>query len=133
MLQAAGDTADEEIALDHLKKMLQIEGLDPDIKKPLETLINFMDQWLHGKAYAHLYQGTGLSDAYLCGFFSGKLSPDRWLLPEQPKEHPLFPLIGYYRAKMLIAEVIEKGELSHVPEKRKQYYGTARKLLEVVR
>ncbi len=129
-LRRAGDTSDPFRQYELLVKLRNADTLPEAEQEYLEILVHFIDQWLHGKAkYADRYTGSGLSDAYLCGFFSGKSTPEKWLLPKVPPSSLFFPLIGFFRAKVLIAEMIEKGEISKVPETRARYMTEATNLL----
>ncbi len=132
VLKEAGNSSADEERYQMLTDLLDAKVMDPAEQKALASLVMLIDSWVNGREkYAGDFEGSGIRDAYLCGFFTGQLSPDKWLLPKVGNDSPLYPLVAFYRARMLIAEVIERGELSKVPSTRARYYGEARKLLAV--
>ncbi|NND07406.1 MAG: hypothetical protein HKN87_13595 [Saprospiraceae bacterium] len=132
LLEKAGNADSEAERYLVLKELLAANTLDKEIKAQLEALVSLSDQWINGKEkYATMYAGSGISDAYLCGFFTGRVSPDKWLIEQIDERSPLYPMNAFYQARMLIAEVIERGELSQVPAEKKRYYDRARVLLQI--
>ena len=132
LLENAGNANTDRDRYMILKDILEAKLLDQADHVRLEQLVDLCDRWVHGKEkYADQYDGSGIGEAYLCGFFTGKVSPDKWLIQDVPKNSLLYPLSAFYQARMLIAEVIERGELSQVPTQKKYYYDQARALLKV--
>ena len=131
LLEKAGNANTDQERYVILKEILEAKLLDQTDHSGLEELVDLCDHWAHGREkYADQYDGSGIREAYLCGFFTGQMSPEKWLIEDVPPNSPLYPLTAFYQARMLIAEVIERGELSQVPEQKKRYYDQARLLLK---
>ena len=133
LLQQFAEAADEEARFQYLRKATEIPEIDPSIRAQLLSLLNIVDHWANGKKnFKELGKETGISNAYLCGFFNRKVSPEDRLLPEVAEDSPVFPFIAMYRARMLVAQVIEHGDLQHVQKVRTAYYTEAQGLMRKV-
>ncbi|MEM7656831.1 MAG: hypothetical protein AAF399_11935 [Bacteroidota bacterium] len=124
LLQQAGNQAEEADQLHLLRQGLELPTLTQAQRNALTELYKVVDQWVNGRdIYDTDRSPTPGKKRYLHSFFNQQVSPEKWTLPRLPEEDPLFPLLGWYHARMLAHELIEHGGIQANPEKREAYLG----------
>jgi len=133
LIARAGNADDEQVRFRLLQQTLDLPGLDPRIKKDLEGLLPVLDYWANKTYRPPEPRRRAAENGFLCGFFVGKVRPDRYCLPRIPETSPLYPIWCMYRGRMLIHQVIQSGNLRHSEELRDAYCGEGRRLLRIAR
>ena len=133
LLQQLAEATDESARFQILKQATELPDIDPALRAHMLSLLQIVDHWANGrKKFTALGESTSISNAYLCGFFNRKVSPDERLLPEVDEDSPVFPFIALYRARMLVAQVMEHGDLQANESVRNAYYSEAQGLMSKV-
>jgi len=114
-----------------LEQYLKLNISDED-KEILKQVLNVADHWAYGfEKYARPGSEGNESDGYLCGFFNGKCTIDRSILPRIPEAHKLIPLIAFYPSRMLVAMIIQSGNIINVPVVRDKYLSESKRLMSI--
>lgn len=129
-LRQAGNAATEPLRCELLQAAAGFPDLPEAMKSAMDEVVRIARHFAFPRELYEALPPEQRPKRYLNGFFNGHLDPKDHLLPQVEATSPLLPLIGYYRARMLIHSVIEHGWLLAYPEKRAAYYGEARQLLE---
>ena len=133
LIARAGNAEDEQIRYHFLKQLSVLPGLDPPIKKDLEDLLPILDYWANKTYRPPEPRRRAAENGFLCGFFVGKVRPDRYCLPRIAETSPLYPIWCMYRGRMLIHQVIQSGNLRYSERLRDAYCGEGRRLLRIAR
>lgn len=129
-IRRAGNLESEARRYALLSDLAEREGVPSHVRAQLAALLPVVDYWAHGRE-KYLAAAPGSRSArYLSSFFSGRVSPDTYLLPLADADPALRPLLAWYRARMLIHELIEHGAIQKVPARRRRYLSHSRQLLE---
>lgn len=131
IIKRAGNTNGEKERAILLAEVLNNENLNSEEKEIIEKLLFISDRWANGfEKYANPGSEGNEGSGYLCGFLS-KCRIDRFILPGLEETNVFFPLIAFYRSRMLLAQLIQNGAISMVPENRKIYIEESTRLLEI--
>ncbi|MHC4538918.1 MAG: hypothetical protein ACYS74_03955, partial [Planctomycetota bacterium] len=133
LVTLAGNAEDEQVRFRLLRQTLALPGLDPTIKKDLDDLLPILDYWANKTYRPPEPRSRAAENGFLCGFFVGKVRPDRYYLPRIAETSPLYPIWCMYRGRILIHQVIQSGNLRHSEALRSAYCGEARRLLRIAR
>jgi len=133
LITRAGNAEDEQVRFHLLQQTSLLPGLDPTIKKEVDALLPILDFWANKTYRPPEPRRRAAENGFLCGFFVGKVRPDRYCLPRIAETSPLYPIWCMYRGRMLIHQVIQSGNLRHSQELREAYCGQARRLLRIAR
>lgn len=133
LITTAGNAENEQDRYQLLKQVAALPDLDTEIKRDLDALLPFIDQWANKTYRPPEPRKRAAENGFLCGFFVSKVRPDRSVLPVIAETSPLYPIRCMYRGRMLIHMVIQSGDLRHSLELREAYCGEARRLLGIAR
>jgi len=133
LIKQAGNAEDEQVRFRLLKRVTSIPGIEPGLKKELDGLLPICDYWANKTYRPPEPRKRAAENGFLCGFFVGKVRPDRYYLPRISKVSPLYPIWCMYRGRMLIHQVIQSGNLRHSEKLREAYCGEGRRLLRIAR
>ena len=126
-----GNTNGEKERTQLLEKALRNSTIDPAQKETFEKLFFISDRWANGfDKYANPGSEGNEGSGYLCGFLS-KCKIDRYFFPRVEESNLFFPLIAFYRARILLAHLIQNGEISMVPKNRAIYINESVRLLKI--
>ncbi len=132
LIQEAGNAEEEKMRFQLLQKALELPDLPDKNRSNLEKVLAIVDAWANGKRKLEQEPGEGArASRYLHNFFNWTIDLDTWVMPLILRDDPLFPLVAYYRGRMLLQMVIQHGHLQHDPYLRYAYYEDARELLTV--
>ncbi len=121
LLNKAGNLNDEKERAELLGKVVATASFSKDQNEILEKLYFVSDRWANGfEKYANPGSEGNESSGYLCGFLN-RCKIDRFFFPQLEEDDPFFPLIAFYRSRMLLAHLIQNGNISMVPENREMY------------
>ncbi|MDB4582377.1 hypothetical protein N9164_04435 [Draconibacterium sp.] len=130
ILIKAGNSNNEKERAQIFQQALKISGISEEEKLVLEKLFFISDRWANGfEKYANPGSEGNEMSGYLCGFIN-KCKIDRYFFPQLEESDPFFPLIAFYRSRMLLAHLIQNGNISMVPENREIYINESLRLLE---
>lgn len=114
-----------------LEEALEGGGYNEEEKELLEKLFFIADHWANGfEKYAVPGLDSRESNAYLCGFLK-ECKIDRFFFPQVDESNPFFPLIAFYRSRMLLANLIQHGGISMIPHIRDAYIKESLRLLRI--
>ncbi|MBI4582657.1 MAG: hypothetical protein HY717_01295 [Planctomycetes bacterium] len=134
LIHRAGSAEDEAARSRLLHQLEALPDLDPTLRADLGKLLPVVDDWANGKSKVAVDHSRAAENGYLCRFITSKVKP-AGAGPVHPPEpspgSPLQPFWCLYRGRMLIWRVIQSGPLLRVPERREEYYGEGRRLLEM--
>ena len=131
IIQQIGNTNGEKERAELIEKFLNSKQLSPEEHAVFLQFFTISDRWINGKEkYANPGSEGNEGSGYLCGFL-GKCKIDRFYFPKLEETNPLFPLIAFYRSRMLLAHLIQNGEISMVPENREMYINESVRLLKI--
>ncbi len=131
LIQKVGNTNDEKERAKLLKDIIISEDLNDGDREIFEKLYFISDRWANGKEkYANPGSEGNEGSGYLCSFIS-KCKIDKFYFPQLEESNLFFPLIAFYRSRMLLANLIQNGQISMVPENRKMYHDESVRLLEI--
>ncbi len=126
-----GNTNGEKQRAKILEDALKELEFTSEEKEILEKLFFIADRWANGfEKYPNPGSEGNESKGYLCGFFLFKCTIDRFLLPQLEESDKFFPLVSYYRSKILIAQLIQNGKISGNPVISKEYIAESKRLME---
>jgi len=126
-----GNTNGEKERAKLLEDAMQEPALTTEEKEVLEKLFFIADRWGNGfEKYANPGSEGNEMSGYLCGFIN-KCKIDRFFFPQLEESDPFFPLISFYRSRMLLAHLIQNGKISMVPENREMYINESVRLLKI--
>ncbi|MEM6634066.1 MAG: hypothetical protein AAF694_30600, partial [Bacteroidota bacterium] len=132
LIQKAGNAQTERVRFLFLEKALELPGLTSEVQANLREVVNLVDSWANGKKNYESRPGEGSRAArYLHNFFNWTIDLNTWVMPKVSEEDPLFPLVAWYRGRMLIQMVIQHGSLQSNPTKRTAYFEEAQRLLRI--
>ncbi len=99
-------------------------------KEILEKLFYISDRWANGfEKYANPGSEGNETSGYLCGFLN-RCKIDRYFFPQLEETKPFFPIIAFYRSRMLLSHLIQNGQISMVKENREMYINESIRLLK---
>jgi len=131
LIQKIGNTNCEKERATLLESALKEIDFTTDEKEILEKLFFISDHWANGfEKYANPGSEGNEGSGYLCGFIS-KCKIDRFFFPQLDETNEFFPLIAFYRSRMLLANLIQNGQISLVPENREMYINESTRLLKI--
>ncbi len=131
LIQKVGNTNGEKERAKILSDIITSENLSAGDKEIFDKLYYISDRWANGKEkYANPGTEGNESSGYLCGFI-GKCKINKFYFPQLEASNPFFPLIAFYRSRMLLANLIQHGNISMVPENRKMYNQESVRLLSI--
>jgi hypothetical protein len=132
LIKRIGNTNDEKERVLLLEQSLQHEITEEE-KDIVEKVLNIADRWVNAfEKYAKPGTEGNESEGYLCGFIVSHGRIDRKYFPEIPEDHFLYPLIAFYRARMMIAQLIQSGGIINVPDVRERYLKESERLMRIV-
>lgn len=132
LLYLIGNSNDDKERVQLIERYL-LTDLPGEDKKIVAEILNIADRWANGfEKYAKPGTEGNESEGYLCGFLN-RNSLERPILPQIPEDHRLFPLIAFYQSRMLIARLIQSGNVKDVPEVRNKYLAEAWRLMDKVK
>jgi len=118
LIQLAGNANDDRARLEYLRELQKLPDLSERLRTDLQKLIGEIDRWINSK---HL------------PYFSREISRNKDWDFKIASDSPLYPLTYLYRARMLIWYTLESGSVWNAPERRSEFLGKARGLLEEAR
>lgn len=114
-----------------LLEQLLKQDISPEDKEIIDRILFIADHWANGfEKYARPGTEGNEPEGYLCGFFI-RISLDRFVLPQVSENHTLFPLIAFYRSRMLLAMLIQSGNIINVPDVRDKYLKESARLMKI--
>lgn len=130
LIRKAGNINGEKERVIILKEILDLD-IPAEQKEILRQIIYVADRWANGfEKYAKPGTEGNESEGYLCGFFI-RCSLEKSILPVISENNEFFPLIAFYRSRMLIAKLIQSGNIINVPDVREKYLKESRRLMEI--
>ena len=130
LIRQAGNTNSEAERVLLLKELSDLD-IPEDRKEVIRKIIYVADHWANGfEKYAKPGTEGNEPEGYLCGFFI-KCSLKNSILPVIPENNELFPLIAFYRSRMLVAQLIQSGNIINVPDVREKYLNESRRLMKI--
>lgn len=136
LLRQAGNSADESIRLGLLCRVRGLPDLEAQLRSEIDALLPVVEAWANGRSHAVTDHSRAAENGYLCRFIDRRFRPagqGEVQPPEPAPSSPLHPLWAFYRARLLVWQVIQSGPLLRVPESRNAYYGEARRLFTEAR
>lgn len=131
-LVEAGNAAEEKVRFQWVEKALASQDLPESLRAPLQQLRDLIYQWAYSKEIFNETAPEKRPRRYMSQFFRS-VSLEERITPELPSASPLYPLAGLYRARILVAQVIQHGHLQAHPELRDAYFREAHQLMEAAR
>ena len=127
-IKRIGNTNNEKERVLLLEQVLNLD-ITSEEKEILRQILYIADRWANGfEKYAKPGTEGNESEGYLCGFFI-KCSLEKSVLPRIPEDNNLFPLIAFYRCRMLVARLIQSGNVINVPDVRDKYLKESMRLM----
>lgn len=131
LILKVGNTNDEKERALLLEHALKGSSYTTDEREVLEKLYFIADHWANGKEkYANPGLDGNESNSYLCGFLKA-CKIDKFYFPQLEESNPFFPLIAFYRSRMLLANLIQHGGISMVPHIRDAYINESIRLFKI--
>ncbi len=131
LITQAGNAEEEQVRYRLLMKAASLSELDTGVRQDLQALLPFLDHWANKTYRPPEPRKRAAENGFLCGFFVDKVRPDQYCMPRIAESSPLYPIWCLYRGRMLIHQVIQTGDLRHVPALREAYCGEGRRLLRI--
>ncbi|MBT6006032.1 MAG: hypothetical protein HOG79_09960, partial [Prolixibacteraceae bacterium] len=126
-----GNTNDEKRRAKLLEDALKNPLFSSNEKEILGKLFFIADRWANGfEKYANPGSEGNESSGYLCGFIR-ECKIDRFFFPQLEESNLFSPIIAFYRSRMLLAHLIQNGQISLVPENRNKYINESLRLLKI--
>jgi len=130
-IKAIGNAQSEKQRAKLLSEIIIESNLTSEERKIFEKLFFISDRWANGfEKYANPGSEGNEGSGYLCGFLR-QCKIDRYFFPRLDETNEFFPLIAFFRSRMLLAQLIQNGAISMVPENRKMYIEESTRLLEI--
>ena len=127
----AGNSNNEKERAELIRRAINDPSVSLEDKKILENIFSVADRWANGREnYANPGSEGNETKGYLCGFFISRSKIDRFLLPKVAEDSLYYPLIAFYRSRMLIAQMIQNGKISGVEENRNAHIYEGQKLMQ---
>ena len=131
IIRKIGSAGSEKDRDELLERIVQQNNFSEEENRIFEQLFSVSDRWINGQEkYANPGSDGNESEGYLCGFLY-RCKIDRYYFPRLEEASVFFPLIAFYRSRMLLAHLIQNGAISMVPENRKQYINESVRLLSI--
>jgi hypothetical protein len=133
LIHAAGSAEDDMERLRLLRQLDARAELDATLRADLAKLLPVVEDWANGRSRVVVDTSRAAENGFLCRFITGRVRPasEGPVHPPEPSEgSPLRPIWCLYRGRMLIWQVIQSSPLLSVKERRENYYGEGRCLLE---
>lgn len=131
LIRRIGNSNDDRERVKLIEEFMNAD-ISGEEKKIAAEILNIADRWANGfEKYARPGTEGNESDGYLCGFLN-RCSLERFILPKLPEDHRLFPLIAFYRSRMLTARLIQSGNIINVPDVRDNYLAESWRLMRIV-
>jgi hypothetical protein len=131
LINKAGNSNNEKERAQYIFNALNDAAVSAEDKEILNRLFYVADRWANGyEKYSIPGSEGNESEGYLCGFFNSKCKIDRFLLPIVDEDNVFFPLLAFYRSRMLIAQQIQNGNILMVPENRNIYTKEGQRLMK---
>jgi len=127
----AGNAEDEKVRFRILDTVLDEPAMTGQAHRDLQALLRIVNLWANNTYSPPEPRKRAAENGFLCGFFTGKVRPDRYLLPRVSTSSPLYPIVCLYRGRMLIHQVIQSGNLRNSKSLREKWCGEGRRLLGV--
>lgn len=104
-------------------------------KEIIKRIFFIADRWANGfEKYKNPGSEGNEWDGYLCGFLYDKgehiVGIDRFFFQQVDERNPFFPLIAFYRSRILIAHLIQDGGINGFKEIREMYINESTRLLK---
>lgn len=130
LIRLAGNASNDKDRVLLLEKALNMD-ISQEEKDIIKSIHFMADNWANGfEKYARPGTEGNEPEGYLCGFFI-RCSLQNYLLPRIPEDHILFPMIAFYRSRMLIAKLIQSGNIINVPDVRDNYLKESERLMKI--
>jgi hypothetical protein len=114
-----------------LEQVLKL-NISDDEKEIIRQVLYVADRWANGfEKYANPGSEGNEGSGYLCGFVEAQMQHLQPLSPQTREDHELFPLIAFYSSRLLVAQMIESGNINHVPELRNKYLSESKRLMKI--
>lgn len=131
LISRIGNSNDDKERVILLEQLL-LSGITDVDKDIAGQILNIADRWANGfEKYAKPGTEGNESEGYLCGFLN-RCSFERSILPQLTEDHRLFPLIAFFRSRMLVAKLIQSGNIINVPDVRDKYLAESKRLMTIV-
>jgi len=128
LILCIGNSDDDKERVKLIEQYLSAD-ISSEEKDIVRQILNVADRWANGfEKYAKPGTEGNESEGYLCGFLN-RCSLERSILPQLPEDHRLFPLIAFFRSRMLVAKLIQSGNIINVPDVRDRYLAESRRLM----
>lgn len=114
-IRRAGNANDDAERLARLKQLRALPNLSPALAADADKLIAFVDKWVEGK------------DLH---FYGREVSKKQDVDMGIDASSPLYPLTYLYRGRAVLTLVLQSGNLWSYPERRREWFGTARGFFE---
>ncbi len=130
LVQSAGNSESERQRYELLLRLEKRDDLPPSLRDDLETLLPVVNDWANGREHPSV-DSRAAENGYLCRFIKARPAGEGPVNPPALSEgSPLRPIWAFYRARMLIWQVIQSGPLFGVKEAREPYFHEAARWLE---
>ena len=134
MLKEIGNTNSEKERARLLGIALDNPSFSLAEKEIIKQLFFIADRWANGfEKYKNPGSEGNEWEGYLCGFLYDKgahvVGIDRFFFQQVNERNPFFPLIAFYRSRMLIAHLIQDGGIKGSREIREMYINESTRLL----
>ena len=131
-IRQAGNAESERERFQLLRQALKLPDLPSEARPILQQVLSVVEAWASGRERLEKgTQNTPRASRYLHNFFNWSIDLETWVMPQVSESDPLYPLIAWYRGRMLLQMVIQHGHLQKNPELREAYFGEARALIDV--
>jgi hypothetical protein len=126
-----GNANDEKERAKLLENALTSSTYTAEERDILGKLYFIADHWANGfEKYAQPGLDGNESNSYLCGFLK-ECKIDTFYFPQVEESNPAFPLIAFYRSRMLLANLIQHGGIILVPHIRNAYINESIRLFKI--
>mgnify|MGYP005840007863 FL=1 len=115
LIRQAGNAATDEERLGLVNELAERTDLAPAVKAEVSRLITEIERWIHDPDLPYFWREVRRSGTYDFGI---------------GEESPLFPIVQFYRARMIVWVVLESGDIWGNPDRRRTMLDTVRSLFE---
>ncbi|HOJ31962.1 MAG TPA: hypothetical protein PKY35_04525 [Candidatus Hydrogenedentes bacterium] len=115
LIWQAGNAATDEERLNLLLQLAKRTDLSPALKADVSRLVHEIEEWIHNPDLPYFWRKIRLSGTYDFGI---------------AEKSPLFPIVQFYHARMIVWVVLESGDIWGNPNRRRTMLDNARALFE---
>lgn len=131
LIREAGNASDEKKRANILQKLTALTDFSTQEKEVLKVLLDVSDRWGYGfEKYQNPEAEGNEGSGYLCGFFS-RYKLDKRIFPDLDEGNRLFPLVALAWSRILVALMIQNGEIVEVEDTRRRYLAEISRLMNI--